>query len=142
MSATQNQNTKKGTELIALWKKTSKEGKAYFTGKQSNGVYVTGFYVTNKKNPKEPDLRIYLQGDDGKLGKEVASLWCNVSERTGNKYLTGTLHDGTKIVGFIQKKESNNPTPYLRIYLQTDKPKEPKKEELKSSENKVIEPKF
>lgn len=101
-------------ESFVLWKNTSKEGKAYFTGRTDGKSKVTGFYNTNKKNPKEPDLRI-IDKDD----KEFASLWCNVGKNE-KKYLAGTLKDGKKIVGFFAKAEDEK-KPFIRVYLSEDK---------------------
>ena len=72
---------------IALWKKTSKEGKKFL----ANNDGLIGFYNPKKDNPKAPDLRIFVRLGDELF--ELASLWCNVSEKTGNKYLTGKLVD-------------------------------------------------
>lgn len=96
---------------IALWKKTSENGKKYL----ANNDGLIGYYNTNKKNPKEPDLRVFV-----KLGSEnleLASLWCNVSEKTGNKYLSGKLIDGTKLIGFFNKVEEGSKKPNVLIYL-------------------------
>ena len=111
-------------ESFVLWKSTSKEGKAYFTGRDNEKHKVTGFYNTNKKNPKEPDLRV-IDGDD----KSFASLWCNLSKNE-TKYLAGTLEDGSRIVGFFAKEEDEK-KPFIRVYLSDDK-----KQETKTKKNK------
>lgn len=107
---------------FVLWKQVSKDGKtSYFTGKSNTDVKLVGFYNGMKKNPNEPDLRVYLQNDDGKAGEEVASLWCKVSEK-GNKYLTGKALKGEEthyIKGFINKS-TNEKAPYLSIYLEEE----------------------
>lgn len=117
-------------ESFVLWKNTSKEGKAYFTGRAGKDK-VTGFYNTNKKNPKEPDLRIIDKED-----QEYASLWCNVSANE-KKYLSGSLKDGNRIVGFFAKVEDEK-KPFIRVYLSDNKKvettKEIKKEEIKDEE--------
>ena len=106
-------------QVCALWKQTSKSGNEYFSGKLEHGTKVNGFYNTDKKNPKEPDLRIYPVGEDKKMAKEpVISMWVNVS-KTKSKYLTGKLGE-KRVVGFISKSE-NEKAPYLNIYFSTEK---------------------
>lgn len=103
-------------ELFAMWKQNSKAGKPYFTGKDSN-VELKGFYNTEKKNPKEPDLKIYTLDDKKELNKEpYLVLWCNATEK-GVKYLTGKLND-KRVVAFINDKATDdNKQPYLKVYL-------------------------
>lgn len=110
-------------ESFVLWKNTSKEGKAYFTGRAGKDK-VTGFYNTNKKNPKEPDLRVIDKED-----KEFASLWCNVGKNE-KKYLSGSLKEGQKIVGFFAKVEDEK-KPYIRVYLSDNKKVETTDKEVK-----------
>lgn len=119
---TATQETKKEFKLeqaFALWKRKSKDGKkTYLSGVGENKRF-TGFYNTKKQNPKEPDLRIYEVSEDGKLSKEeVASLWCNVSENTKKKYLTGKYND-KKVVGFINDGK-NEKAPYLSVYYREE----------------------
>jgi uncharacterized protein (DUF736 family) len=47
-------------EILALWANESKNGTLYYTG-HLNGLRVVAFPNTNKRNEKEPDLRIYVQ---------------------------------------------------------------------------------
>jgi uncharacterized protein (DUF736 family) len=106
-------------QVVALWKKESKNGNPYFSGvAYPDEVYVTGFFNTNKKNPKEPDLRIYLNTKDGIEKEEWLSLWCNVSAN-GKKYLTGKLGK-KRVVGFINEKD-NSKAPYVRVYFSEDR---------------------
>lgn len=141
--------TAKRTQVLALWKKTSKDGKkTYFTGAcNEKECYLTAFYNTNKKNLKEPDLKVYARDDEGNLSKEpILSLWCNAS-KNGKKYLTGKM-DGKRVVGFINAN-GNEKAPYISVYwsdeeeetteakseTQTqEKPKGKKKEEPKYEE--------
>ena len=117
-------------QAFALWKRTSKKGGVYFSGK-FNGNNIMGFYNTDKKNPKEPDVRLYQVDEDGKMGRETwLSLWCDVS-KGGKKYLSGKLN-GRRVVGFINEKaDDKNKQPYVSIYYSGDEQKkvEPKKEE-------------
>lgn len=101
-------------QCFALWKKQSKKGTTFFTGKG-----IVGFFNTNKKNPKEPDLRVYYTDEEGKAQKEpFVSMWCNVG-KNGKKYLTGKL-EGTRLVGFINES-GNEKRPYVCVYYSTDK---------------------
>ena len=94
---------KKLEEVIVLWKKTSKDGVIYYKGHDFNNNYVVAWVNSTKKNPNEPDLRIYEDKEDG---KEVASLWEKVKETTGTRYLTGTTNDEDKdkLVAFYDKE--------------------------------------
>ena len=137
-------------QVLALWKKKSKDGKrTYFSGKVDDGTfennfYVTAFYNTDKKNLKEPDLKIYARDDEGNLSKEpILSLWCNPT-KNGKKVLSGKL-DGKRVVGFIKENASEN-QPYISVYFSNDDfPAEEKTEEKpkkKTSTKKKEEPKF
>ena len=100
-------------QAFALWKKKSKNGNTYFTGKG-----IRGFFNTNKKNPKEPDLRVYMTTEDGSLSETpLVSMWCNVS-KNGKKYLTGKL-EGKRVVGFINDTD-NDKRPYVSCYFSED----------------------
>ena len=101
-------------DVFAMWKNESK-GKPYFTGKGVNTPNLVGFYDTNKKNMKEPDIRIYSRDGEGILSKEpYCSLWANVSQN-GKKYLSGKV-DGKRVVGFINEKTENTKRPYFSVY--------------------------
>lgn len=131
--------TKKRLEgVCALWKRTSANGKTYFTGQtEDKQTFLTAFYNTDKKNLKEPDLRIYTRDADGNLSKEPwLSLWCNATKK-GKKVLSGKL-DGKKVVGFI-KVDANEKQPYISIYFDQDKL--PEGEQLKIEEPKKEAPK-
>ena len=117
------------TEVFAMWKMQSKEGKTYFTGK-NNGISIRGFFNTAKKNPNEPDLRIYETDAEGALVKEeLMSLWCNATEK-GKKYLSGK-YNGKRVVGFINEKATKeNKQPYFTLYYSDETQNtNPKKEE-------------
>lgn len=115
-TATVKKTENKLEQVFAMWKHTSKKKLVYFAGKTKDGQELRGFYNTDKKNLKEPDLRIYRVDGDGNLDKETfLSLWCNASD-TGKKYLTGKLEE-KRVVGFINEKaDSKNKQPYLSIY--------------------------
>lgn len=102
-------------QVLVLWKhKSKKTGNEFFSGyyvknEGQEQEELVGFYNTDKKNPKEPDLRIY-KSDDTK--KEFISLWVNASAN-GRQYLTGKFK-GKRIVGFINK--GGNKAPYISVY--------------------------
>ena len=112
---------KKGSKLVesfALWLNKSKAGNEYLTGKLSEKLgsgKLVGYFNTNKKNPKEPDIRIYTLDTENKNDKEIADLWDSVSETTGNEYLTGTSDEQERLIGFYGEK--NAKTPYIRVYF-------------------------
>lgn len=108
-------------QAFALWKTTSKDGKkTYYTGKLlCNGQSTNLICFANgmKKNPKEPDYRVYLKpGKDEKLGKEIASLWVKLS-KNGKKYLTGKSDDGEYLTGFINE-DSSGKRPTFSVYFE------------------------
>lgn len=104
-----------------LWIYFNKEktGK-YLSGRTEAGEKLTGFFNSkDRKNPKEPDIRIsykkYLQA--GKTGSEAeyCSLWCNAT-KNGRKYLSGKV-DGKKVVGFFNSRaEVDGVIPYINLY--------------------------
>lgn len=105
-------------EAFVLWKKESKAGNDYLNGflvdENGNKVFLNGFFNTNKKNPKEPDIRVVTSVAEGEESIEVASLWENVSEGKGTRYLTGSTNDKEKLVGFYGKEVESRP--YIRAY--------------------------
>lgn len=107
------------TEAFVLWKNKSKKGEKYLSGytaldEKENSVKLVGFYNTNKKNPKEPDIRIYDIDSEGNQGNEVCSLWENISKNE-NRYLTGTTNDNEKIIAFYTKEVIND-RPDIKAY--------------------------
>ena len=113
--------TKKRMEgVCALWRRTSANGKTYFSGQtEDKQHFLTAFYNTDKKNLKEPDLRVYIRDAEGNLSKEPwLSLWCNATKK-GKKVLSGKL-DGKKVVGFI-KADASEKQPYISVYFEQDK---------------------
>lgn len=103
-------------EAFVLWENTSKAGSKYLSGNTTEELQtkLVGFYNTNKKNPKEPDIRIYDVDADGKQGNEVCSLWENISKNE-NRYLTGTTNENEKIIAFYTKDRIND-RPDIRAY--------------------------
>lgn len=114
-TSTVKETKQERVQVFALWKKQSKEGKPYFTGKVGK-LNLVGFYNLNKKNLKEPDLRVYHINEEGKAGEEYISLWCNTSEK-GNKYLSGKL-GANRVIGFFNEKATEeNKRPYISVYF-------------------------
>lgn len=142
-TSTATNTTKKSRldQVFALWKRTGKNGSTFFTGKL-DGQNITAFYVTNKKNLKEPDMRVYTRDENGNLSREpVVSLWCNAT-KTGKKILSGKI-DGKRVVGFINTNGKEN-QPYVSVYWsdesnapQKDEKPVPKKEEKKPDPKKT-----
>ena len=105
-------------EAFALWLHTSKAEKEYLSGSCNESLGNTrlvGYFNTMKKNPKEPDIRIYSLDSEGNQDKEVADLWDNESKNK-TRYLTGTSDEKEKLIGFYgDKKEEKRP--YIRVYF-------------------------
>ena len=122
---------KKLQGVFALWKCNSYNGKTYFSGKTEDGMNLIGFYNKDKKNLKEPDLRVYIKDDEGNLSaEEFVSLWVNATKR-GKKLLSGRL-DGKKLIGFINAG-ADEKHPYISVYFADE---DEKQEEKKVSNKK------
>ena len=110
-------------ECFVLWRHKGKDGKLdYLSGvtsdEKADGMTLVAFYNTNKKNAKEPDIRVYELMNDGKRGKEeVASLWSTVSPTTNREYFTGKTNEGERVVGFKNKKDAEHrSSPDIKVY--------------------------
>ena len=108
---------------FALWKQQAKSGLNYLTGRtekdtEGNTVRLQGYYNTSKKNPKEPDIRVYMLNEEGKRDIEVASLWESIAKNE-SRYLTGSTNEDEKIVGWYSKTEDDK-LPYIRVYYKED----------------------
>lgn len=147
--STQTKSTEKKVfnleEVFALWKKKSKEGKTYFSGRTTveggEPMNITAFYNTKKQNPKEPDIRVYRRDDHDNLSKEeFVSLWCNVT-KNGKKVLSGKI-DGKRVIGFINTS-GNEKAPYISVYWAdetgsgTEAPKQEAKTTKKAKKEEV-----
>lgn len=115
--------TKGGNQLIeafALWIHDSKAGIKYLTGNLSEKLgsgKLVGYFNTNKKNPKEPDIRVYSIDAEGNQDKEIADLWDNISINE-NEYLTGTSDEQERLIGFYDKASPEKlKRPYIRVYF-------------------------
>lgn len=106
--------------LFGLWKRTSKNGLNYLSGLTEDRENLVGYYNPSKKNPKEPDIRIYTS-NEGQEQMEVASLWSNISKNE-KEYFTGRTNENERIIGFINEgANEDNKQPYIRVYLTNEK---------------------
>ena len=125
-SITQSNIKEGGNEVLkesfVLWKNISSKQNEYLSGiatdDPSNTFKLIGYFNTNKKNPKEPDIRIYSLNDEGKQDSEVASLWESIS-KNNNRYLTGTTNEKEKIIAFYGNSEDEK-RPYIRAYYKNN----------------------
>ena len=108
-----SENREQLRECFVLWKKVSKNNVEYLSGylKEKN-INIVGFFNTNKKNPKEPDIRIYCENEEEKTNIEICSLWDNVS-KNNNRYLAGVTNEDEKIIAFY---DGENNRPYIKAY--------------------------
>ena len=122
MKLTKEKVVKNETELkevFVLWKNKSKTGLDYLTGQLSNEekTKITGFYNTNKKNPQEPDIRIYVSDNDN-TNVEVAALWETITKNE-KRILTGSTNEKEKLIAFYSK-DNDEKKPYIRTYYKQD----------------------
>ena len=130
MSQNQTKEQKKEfnmKQVFVMWIRKSKNGRQYVSGVDAAGERLVGFFNGKKKNPKEPDVRIYRVDQDGHTEQdEFTSLWMNVS-KNNKKYLTGKV-GGQRVVGFINNKATTSgKIPYFTVYESDSEP--PKKED-------------
>lgn len=112
--------TKKELEsAFSLWENVGKNKKEYLTGIDCNDHKLLGFYNTDKRNEKEPDIKVYELNDKNEIGVNVASLWKNESKDKQVKYLSGVTSDNEKIVAFYNDDTSNN-KPLIRAYFKDE----------------------
>lgn len=112
-------------EAFVLWKNKAKSGEDYLSGNTVDAkgikdaeIKLVGYFNSRKKNPKEPDVRVYTLDTEGKQDKEVCSLWENVS-KNDKRYLTGITDDKEKIIAFYNNSD-NEKRPYIRAYYKQD----------------------
>lgn len=111
-------------EFFALWKHISKKNNtSYYMGHITSEDYefskLIAFRNSKKKNPKEPDLRIYLVDKEGNREDGIfVSLWINTTDN-GKQYFSGKFN-GHRLVGFINDNTENN-RPAIRVYFSDDK---------------------
>jgi hypothetical protein len=119
------------TPVLTMWIYKGKNDVKYLSGKTPDGVKLKGFFNGKKKNPKEPDIRIYTQLDKGVLSKdEFISLWVKVS-KGGKKYISGKLGDKWVTGFFNAKAEIGGIIPYINVYFSNNDEKTDNVEALK-----------
>lgn len=108
-------------EAFVLWRNEAKSGASYLKGHTpgDNKLQIVGYFNSKKRNPKEPDIRVYSLDSEGKQDKEVCSMWENVS-KNGNQYLTGSTDDNEKIIAFYDNLDMKSNKPYIRAYYKQD----------------------
>lgn len=124
-------------QAFALWPAKGKNGATYFTG-NAGDTRIVAFTNGKKKNPKEPDIRLYTKAKDKLV--DFGSLWCNVSEKGGQakKYMSGSLINNKKVVGFINEQKEGSKRPYISGYYSAagadqKQPQEPQQEKFEEA---------
>lgn len=109
-------------ELCTLWYHKAENEVEYLSGHLSEELKfqkVIAFYNTNKKNEKEPDIRIYSLDDENKKDTQIISLWNQVS-KSGVEYLTGQTNEKENVVAFYNQDDDIK-KPKIKIYLKESK---------------------
>ena len=105
-------------EAFVLWKVKSKSDIDYLSGNlkinENDYIKVIGYFNGEKKNPNEPDIRVYSLDLEGNQDKEICSLWEHISHK-GKRYLTGISDEQEKVVAFYNE-DVENKKPYIRCY--------------------------
>ena len=106
-------------EAFALWIAEATTGTKYLYGQLKNekGEVVCslrGWFNKNKKNPNEPDIRIYERDVEGNQGEELACLWDHISKNSV-RYLSGYTNEKEELVAYYNKDKEDN-KPYIRVY--------------------------
>ena len=122
MKASKKKEAKKQAleEVCALWEMEGE--KPYLKGKDNEGKVVKGFYRTNKKNPKEPDIVICSVDDEGKAKDEIVALWSQVSKDTKKEYFYGKAGDDNVVAFYSEQVEGKN-RPKIRVYFRDEEEK-------------------
>ena len=112
-------------EAFVLWMKEDKSKKIYYSGKLScteKDIAIVCYPNGKKKNPKEPDYRVYLSTKKGEdLGKEIASLWTKTSKK-GVQYLSGKDDEDEYLTGFVTPNcKPGDKMPAFRVYFSEKK---------------------
>lgn len=103
-------------ECFTLWLHKGKNGVKYLSG-NANENKIVGFF-NNKKNDKQPSVRIYDLNEDGSLGVELITLW-EYKSNQGNDYLSGKTNENENIIAFYGD-EHQEKRPYIRGYFKKD----------------------
>ena len=122
MKASKKKEAKKQAleEVCALWEMEGE--KPYLKGKDNEGKIVKGFYRTNKKNPKEPDIVVCSVDDEGNAKDEIVALWSQVSKETKKEYFYGKAGDENVVAFYSEQVEGKN-RPKIRVYFRDEEEK-------------------
>ena len=122
MKASKKKEAKKQAleEVCALWEMEGE--KPYLKGKDNEGKIVKGFYRTNKKNPKEPDIVVCSVDDEGNAKDEIVALWSQVSKETKKEYFYGKAGDENVLAFYSEQVEGKN-RPKIRLYFRDEEEK-------------------
>ena len=120
-------------ECLVMWLKKSNMSGNYLSGKMGETGLI-GFINGKKKNPKEPDIRIFKRDVEGNREKEeFLSLWVNVG-KNDRKYVTGKLGEKRLVGWFNARATAGGKVPYLNVYFSDDQKPEQETEVVKQFE--------
>lgn len=109
-------------ELCILWHHKTESEVEYLSGNLSEELKyqkVIAFYNKNKKNEKEPDIRVYSLDDENKKDVQIISLWNQVS-KSNLKYLSGKTNENEDVVAFYNQDDDIK-KPRIKVYLKESK---------------------
>lgn len=125
------------TPVLTMWIYKGKNGVKYLSGKTDDNVKLKGFFNGKKKNPKEPDIRIYRQSLGILEKDEFISLWVKES-KSGKQYLSAKLGDKWVTGFFNSKAEIGGIIPYFTIYF-SDSEKAPEKTDTTEKYEEIVD---
>lgn len=105
-------------ELCVLWEHTSDDNVKYLSGNLSEELKyqkVVAFYNNEKRNEKEPDIRIYSLDENNKRDTNIISLWNQLS-KNDLPYYSGVTNEAENVVAFINDGDDEK-LPKVRVYL-------------------------
>lgn len=107
-------------EAFALWER-KKGDKVYYSGKTSGDspINIVAFIETVKKNPNQPDIKVYEQAEKGEEKQELASLWQHQS-KAGKTYYSGNTNEKEKLIAFVNQDTKDGKYPAIRVYFKQD----------------------
>ena len=109
-------------ELCILWNHKTETEVEYLSGHLSEELKfqkVIAFYNKNKKNEKEPDIRVYSLDDENRKDTQIISLWKQVS-KSNLEYLSGKTNENEDVVAFFNQDEDIK-KPRIKVYLKESK---------------------
>lgn len=120
-TSSQTNNKFNLAEAFALWENKKGE-KIYYTGKTAGDkpIRLVAFINEDKKNPKQPDINVYIQAEKGEKKTEAATLWLNKS-KSGKDYFSGYDNEKKELVGFANLDTQDGKYPALRVYYSDKK---------------------